>query len=280
MVGLTLTVEDHDRDGAGLTYVYPVLSRRAGGVSVGINLNVNNACNWACVYCQVPGLVRGGPPAIDIARLTRELSGFLDDLIFSDYLSRAVSDPAHRRLVDVAFSGNGEPTAAAEFPAAVEAVIACIRERGLALPIRLITNGSQFGKLAVARAVGRLGDAGGEVWFKIDRATPEQISAVNGIKLQPAVVARHLERSLASAPTWIQTCWFGVDGAAPNAEVESAYLDFVSRFAGRVAGVHLYGIARPSCQPGASRLVRLTEWEMNRFADRLRNNGLTVHLAP
>ena len=42
----TLSVSDHDRNSAGLTYVYPVISRRAGGVSVGVNLNVNNACNW------------------------------------------------------------------------------------------------------------------------------------------------------------------------------------------------------------------------------------------
>jgi len=41
----TLTVTDHSRESAGLTYVYPVLSRRSGGVSVGINLNPNNACN-------------------------------------------------------------------------------------------------------------------------------------------------------------------------------------------------------------------------------------------
>lgn len=40
-----LSVHDQSRDSAGLRYVYPVVSRRAGGVSVGINLNVNNACN-------------------------------------------------------------------------------------------------------------------------------------------------------------------------------------------------------------------------------------------
>ena len=57
-----LTVTDHSRDSAGMTYVYPVVSRRAGGVSVGINLNPNNACNWACVYCQVPDLARGTAP--------------------------------------------------------------------------------------------------------------------------------------------------------------------------------------------------------------------------
>ena len=54
-----LTTDDHRRDSAGLRYVYPVISRRAGGVSIGINLNPNNACNWACVYCQVENLTRG-----------------------------------------------------------------------------------------------------------------------------------------------------------------------------------------------------------------------------
>ncbi len=63
-----LTILDHSRDSAGLIYVYPVISRRAGGISVGINLNVNNACNWRCIYCQVPGLSRGAPPPVDLPR--------------------------------------------------------------------------------------------------------------------------------------------------------------------------------------------------------------------
>ena len=46
-----LSINDHRRDCAGMRYIYPVVSRRAGGVSIGINLNVNNACNWACIYC-------------------------------------------------------------------------------------------------------------------------------------------------------------------------------------------------------------------------------------
>src|SRR6266481_393681 len=85
-----LTVADHDRGNAGLTYVYPVVSRRAGGVSVGINLNVNNACNWRCIYCQVPGLTRGAPPPVDLVKLERELSGFLQDVLHGDFLAARV----------------------------------------------------------------------------------------------------------------------------------------------------------------------------------------------
>ena len=91
-----LTIEDHRRDSAGLLYVYPVVSRRAGGVSVGINLNVNNACNWACVYCQVDNLSRGGPPPIDLGRLESELAGFLDDLLHGDFLMLEGPDGSRR----------------------------------------------------------------------------------------------------------------------------------------------------------------------------------------
>ena len=71
-----LDITDHSRDIVGLTYVYPVVSRRAGGVSVGINLNPNSACNWRCIYCQVPELKRGSAPTIDLTRLEKELSNF------------------------------------------------------------------------------------------------------------------------------------------------------------------------------------------------------------
>ena len=50
---------------------------RAGGVSIGINLNTNNACNWRCIYCQVPELARGTAPPIDLLLLEKELAAFV-----------------------------------------------------------------------------------------------------------------------------------------------------------------------------------------------------------
>src|SRR5215831_3276570 len=104
---MRLTEKDHDRDSAGLLYVYPVVSRRAGGVSVGINLNPNDACNWRCIYCQVPGLVRGAAPPVDLARLEGELAGFLDSVVNGEWMAQRVPEGS-RVLKDVAFSGNGE----------------------------------------------------------------------------------------------------------------------------------------------------------------------------
>jgi len=276
-----LTTTDHRRDYSGFRYVYPVVSRRAGGVSVGINLNPNNACNWACVYCQVPNLSRGGPPPIDLAVLASELDAMLTDIVHGDFMAREVPDGA-RRLMDIAFSGNGEPTSAAEFADAVALVIGAMQRHHL-LPdvkLRLITNGSLIHREDVQRGLAGIADADGEVWFKIDRATAAGIAAVNKTSVSPAKAAETLARCAELAPTWVQTCWFALDGQAPDEAEKTAYLVLLQTLAQKIRGVHLYGLARPSMQPEAARIGRLPVAEMSAFADRIRALGIEVSLNP
>ena len=272
-----LSVHDHSRDSAGLRYVYPVVSRRAGGVSVGINLNVNNACNWACIYCQVPGLARGGPPAVDLDLLEAELRGLLGEIVLGDYLQQHVPEGA-RRLVDVAFSGNGEPTAAREFEAAVGRVAAVLAELlpGGGLPLRLISNGSLLYRTEVQRGIVQLGACGGEVWFKLDRASPAGVRAVNGVRQRPERALEALSLCADLAPTWVQTCYFALDGALPSCEEQRAYLTALSSVRDKIKGVHLYGLARPSMQPGAARLTAAPLSELERFAAEIAALGLRV----
>ncbi|MBM3871597.1 MAG: radical SAM protein, partial [Verrucomicrobia bacterium] len=42
-------MRDHTRIYRDFTYVYPVISRRSGGLSIGINLNPDKKCNFDCV---------------------------------------------------------------------------------------------------------------------------------------------------------------------------------------------------------------------------------------
>ena len=277
-----LTTDDHRRDSAGLLYVYPVVSRRAGGVSVGINLNPNNACNWACLYCQVENLTRGGPPPIDLQRLERELETFLNDVLHGDFLHKNVPEGA-RRLVDVAFSGNGEPTSAAEFSDAVACVGEVLERCGLrnALPVRLITNGSLLHRPKVQEGIRQLSALAGEVWFKIDRALPSEVQDVNGIPGDQERVLRNLEICANLAPTWIQTCWFALDGAAPSVDSLRAYCDLLHKVAGAVRGVHLYGLARPSMQPAAPRLKALSSEELAALGGVIeKETGIRVVISP
>lgn len=275
-----LRTDDHRRDSAGLRYVYPVISRRAGGVSVGINLNPNNACNWACIYCQVEGLQRGGPPPIDLSLLEKELSSFLSAAVDGDFLQKN-APPEARRLVDVAFSGNGEPTSAAEFPAAVDRVGRVLRARGLELPVRLITNGSLLHRASVQNALQNLATLGGEVWFKLDRADSAAIQRINGVAGTPEKAQRNLQTCASLVPTWVQTCWFALDGAAPDAAARQAYCQLLQPLAAQLKGVHLYGLARPSMQPEAPRLSALPARELQAFADEIKKaTGLRVLVSP
>src|SRR5262245_61233611 len=109
---------DHRRTFADNLYVYAVVSRRSKGVSVGLNLNRDKICNFDCVYCQVdrktPPLVRD----LDVSRLLEELEDMLD-LVESGELFEMEkfreTPPELRRLNDIAFSGDGEPTTFPEF---------------------------------------------------------------------------------------------------------------------------------------------------------------------
>ena len=290
--GKPLSTVNHDRDSAALRYVYPVISRRAGGVSIGINLNTNNACNWRCIYCQVPGLTRGAAPAVDMAVLESELRGFLHELLHGDFMQSRVPEGA-RRINDIALSGNGEPTSSAEFVRVI-ALIARVRRAaalrpgsGQALPETmktvLITNGSLLYRSEVQQGLRDMAKINGEVWFKLDRASEAGMQRVNDIRISMSKVRDNLIAAIACCPTWLQTCWFALDGVAPSRQDEDDYLDFVSallRDGHKPQGVLLYTLARPSLQAEAPRLSALPAEHLQAFADRIAKLGLPVKVSP
>ncbi len=280
---------DHSRDSAGMTYVYPVVSRRAGGVSVGINLNPNNACNWRCIYCQVPNLTRGSAPVIDMGLLESELRTMLENLLHGDFMARRVPEDA-RRIEDIAFSGNGEPTSAREFAAAVDLASRLRTEFKLDAKLRLITNGSLLDRSEVQEGIARLGAADGEVWFKLDAGSRTGMARINSVDLDPAGVIRRLRTCAHLCTTWVQTCCFRLDGQPPEDTEIAAWLDILGQArvtqgasgdnSGTLAGVHLYGLARPSLQAEAPRLGRLPAAWLEALAERVRQLGLSARVSP
>jgi wyosine [tRNA(Phe)-imidazoG37] synthetase (radical SAM superfamily) len=276
-----LNIAEHSRNSAGLRYIYAVVSRRAHGVSVGINLNTNNACNWRCIYCQVPGLVRGAPPPVDMALLERELRDFLHELLHGDFMQRRVPENA-RRINDIALSGNGEPASAEEFAGVIELV--CRLKQELELPPKvklvLITNGSLMQRGNVQQGLRLMAQHNGEVWFKLDRASEPGMQLVNGTRMSMDMVREHLDTAISCCPnTWLQTCWFGLDGAPPDKQDEDDYLNFIAallRDGINPQGVQLYTLARPSLQPEAPRLSILSAEQLETFAARIRKVGIEV----
>lgn len=281
---MRLTTKIHDRDAAGLEYVYPVVSRRARGVSVGINLNPNKACNWRCIYCQVPGLVRGAAPEVDLGRLELELERLLEALVHGDYMRRHVPEGS-RRLNDVAFSGDGEPTTSKQFPAAVGVVRRSLQRFALLGRVRvvLITNGSLVHRREVQEALASMSEMNGEVWFKLDSATPEGRRRLNDTDAGDERVIENLERAASLCRTRIQTMALALDGEPPSEGEQRAYLELLGRVLARGAPVRdvlLYGLERVSHQPEAARLGKLSPAVLEAFADRIRTLGLPVCVHP
>ncbi|MFM1911448.1 MAG: hypothetical protein RJB18_839 [Pseudomonadota bacterium] len=281
-----LTVADHNRDVSGLTYIYPVVSRRAGGVSIGINLNINNACNWRCLYCQVPNLTRGTPPPINLELLEKELHDFLEYIVHGDFMQRYVAE-GDRKLQDIAFSGNGEPTSAKELPEVLSIVEKLLNEFDLLNPakehpikVRLITNGSLMDKPRVLASMRHLAKLNGEVWFKADAGTSEGVAKINDVNINIPSVIKRIKACAEACPTFVQTCMVAIDGVAPTDAEVSAYIALLNEVKESIQGVHLYGLARPSMQAEAPRLTRLSPEWLDGVAEKIRAIGLKAFVSP
>ena len=190
--------QTHPRSFDDNRFVYPVVSRRSGGVSIGVNLNPEKYCNFDCVYCQVDRTVRGGSVLrkVDLPQLAGELDEMVD-LAVSGRLfagTRFATTPAeYRRLNDIAFSGDGEPTASPIFDEVVELCADVRRRRGLDdVKLVLITNATLLQRERVRRALEVLDANNGEIWGKLDAGTEDYYQAVDRTKVKLAEVLENL----------------------------------------------------------------------------------------
>ncbi len=99
-VRLNVAFRRHDRLWQSNLYVYPVISRRSRGVSIGLNLNPDKACNFDCVYCQVDRTVPPAVRKVDLVVLERELTTLLELAASGALFESAPFDllPPDRRL--------------------------------------------------------------------------------------------------------------------------------------------------------------------------------------
>src|SRR5277367_1497802 len=104
---------EHPRSFAANRFVYPVLSRRSAGLSLGVNLNPDKVCNFDCIYCQVDRTTVAETTFVETQQLLDELDIGLRLILSGDIYHTEKfghTPPTLRRLNDIAFSGDGEPT--------------------------------------------------------------------------------------------------------------------------------------------------------------------------
>lgn len=258
---------DHRRGYADHRYVYAVVSRRSRGVSIGLNLNPDKICNFDCVYCQVD---RHTPPTIrdvEVAVLLEELETVLDDVasgaLFEQERFRA-TPPALRRLNDVAFSGDGEPTTSPEFLEIVQGVIAAKRQRGLQdVKIVVITNATRFHVPQVQQAFALLDLNQGEIWAKLEAGTSDYYQAIERTTVPFQRVLDNIQDAARQRPIVIQSMFLKMHGEPPSPAELAAFCERLSqivRSGGRIKLVQVYTVAR---QPAESWVSALTNDEVD-----------------
>lgn len=256
-----LTYDDHRRTMDALRYVYPVLSRRAKGISLGINLNPDKACNFDCVYCQVDRTVPGAR-GVDVSAISQELSKLLswvaDGTLFEHPPFDTVAG-SMRRVNDVCFAGDGEPTSAPELLPAVQEVIRLKEQFGLTqLKTVLITNASLLHKPRVQEALALMDQANGEVWAKLDAGTEAYYHRVCVTRVAFSRILKNLELTAQVRPLVIQSLFLEIDGAGPPPEELEAYigrLQALREAGGALKLIQIYTVARKPPEPNVFALT-------------------------
>jgi len=278
-------VQDHTRHFSDFTFVYPVISRRSKGLSIGVNLNPDKVCNFDCIYCEVDRRIPGAVTEVDLRQMKDELTAMIRFAKDGDLAKEPKFDEVPwltREVKDIAFSGDGEPTMIHNFADCVQTVVDVKQAEDLgATEIVLITDAAGLDKADVKRGLELMDAHEGEVWGKLDAGTEEFFKAVNrtSVKFQ-----RILDNLLATAKTRaiiIQSLFLKVHGELMSAAELEAYCDRLNELTaggGQIREVHLYTVARPTPEAFATKLEPA---ELESMAAMVRERtGLTVAVFP
>jgi wyosine [tRNA(Phe)-imidazoG37] synthetase (radical SAM superfamily) len=279
--GTRAAVTSHPRTYQENKFVYPVLSRRSRGISVGVNLNPDKICNFDCVYCQVDRRSAGVTLFVETGRLLDELEHTLD-LVATGSLYSAPpfeSVPEElRRLNDIAFSGDGEPTSFRNFDAIAADVAAIKRRRGLdTVKMVLITNASLFHRPHVKNALATFDRNQGEIWAKLDAGTAEYFRQIDRTPIPFDRILRNIHEAAQVRPLVIQSLFMKIDGQGPSIDEIAAFCDRlrdVVQGGGQIDRVQVYTVAR---RPAESFVAPLGPTQIDAIADAVRARvGVTV----
>jgi histidinol dehydrogenase len=226
--------------------VYPVYSRRSGGLSVGINLFPDQkSCPFDCPYCEVF-------PFSTNANFSSEQ--------MEDDLRSVITDAKERNIpvMDICFSGNGEPSLSPDFPKALELAGRIRGELAPSAKLVLITNGAGllnqkiFSLLVESAAPSLEGEnpLALDIWLKLDAGTPNWYQMINRSEIPHDRLITKIKEFAALAPFTIQTMFCAVDGKTPPLDEthvwENLVVGLAAIAAGKISKIQIYGKARPS----------------------------------
>lgn len=264
----------HPRRWGRFHYVYPVVSRRSGGLSIGINLNIDKACNFDCVYCCVDRTTEPVRRDVDLDQIRCELAEMLDIAISGEIWTAPPFDavsPELRRINDIAFSGDGEPTVYPRFDEACRIAVDLKNARGLdSVKIVVITNATALDRQTVRTGLDLLDAHNGEVWAKLDAGTEEYYRLVERTKFPLEKVLANILECGRTRPIVIQSLFMSVRGEPlPDAEYE-AFLDRLCALHDGVCNIKLVQLYTTARRTAEAWVGPLTNAHLDRLGERLR----------
>jgi wyosine [tRNA(Phe)-imidazoG37] synthetase (radical SAM superfamily) len=252
---------DEPRSYAGRRYVYVKFSPRARGLSVGVNLNPDKACNFDCVYCDVDRSHCPAPARVDLALLGQELRQTLAAVHEGGYEPQWNArrlPPELRQLRMVAISGEGEPTLCPQFLEAVETIVHIRARAGFPFfKIALLTNGSRLHLPEVRAGLDYL-TREDEIWVKLDAGTAACFSRWN--RPEQCRIEQIMANLIAvgrQRPVIIQSLfplWQNEPPAAHEVEVYAGRLQELRDQGAQISLVQIYSVSRKPARPGAAHL--------------------------
>jgi len=271
----------HPRRFEGNRFVYPVLSRRSEGISVGVNLNPDKICNFDCIYCQVDRTTQSETQFVE----TRQLLQELEETLRLTASGELFDDPQFcqtpqslRRLNDIAFSGDGEPTTYRNFDEIISSCAELKRRLGLdAVKMVLITNASMFHRPHVQRGLDILDQNNGEIWAKLEAGTADYFKLIDRTPIPFQQILDNITAAAKVRPLVIQALFMRVRGEAPSqAELEAfcERLNEITAAGGKLKLIQVYTVAR---QPAESYVAPLSDAEIDAIVELVeRQTGLAV----
>jgi wyosine [tRNA(Phe)-imidazoG37] synthetase (radical SAM superfamily) len=264
----------HERKFEQSRFVYPVLSRRSEGISIGVNLNPDKVCNFDCIYCQVDRTSQSETQFVETAGLLKELGSVLDlcasGAIFETEKFKD-TPPQLRRLNDIAFSGDGEPTTFKNFDEIIAACANLKRDRGVDdVKLVLITNASMFHRPHVQRGLAILDENNGEIWAKLEAGTEEYFKLVDRTPIPFQQILDNITAAARVRPLVIQALFMRVAGEPPPAMELAAFCDRLNEItaaSGKLTLVQIYTVAR---KPTENYVTPLADAEVDAIVDLVR----------
>jgi len=270
----TQIFQQHSRLFEDNRFVYPVVSRRSQGVSVGVNLNPDKICNFDCIYCQVNRRSESETRFVEMDQLLTELQSVLQ-LVNSrelfEHPAFAQTPDKLRRLNDIAFSGDGEPTTFRNFDQIIERA-AEIKQQQVSDDVKmvLITNASMFHRPHVQRGLEILDHNNGQIWAKLDAGTEDYYKLIERTSIPFQRILDNITAAALVRPIVIQSLFMNVRGVPPDAAEIEAFcerLAEVQAAGGSLQLIQIYTVAR---QPAESFVSALTIPQLQEIANRVK----------